>query len=298
MTLAERVFGKPRSRAERVRRRRSRSTKNLGKATGKARKARRRRAKGRGGRIASPARERVRFASIRTHPLYRFGTRWLSLIALGITIWTLLQLRAGSEFQIHTISIEGAYYMSPSRVRSIAGINGKQNFQVDPAEIENELEAHPEILSAGVTLSWPNVIGIEIEERLPALEWNDAGRSWLISPDGVGYLRRNSPPELNRVHSLVKVLEIGEPLSPVIDPIVIQSALELKAIIGDGRDLLYDKEHGLGFQDTYGWMAYFGTDGDMEHKLRAYSKIVEVLLQNRYPASLVSIEELSAPYYR
>jgi hypothetical protein len=254
--------------------------------------------KGRGARIASPARERVRFASIRTHPLFRIGTRWLSLIALGLSIWTLLQLRSGSEFQIHSIAIEGAYYMSPSRIRSIAGISGDQNFQVDPTEIENKLEAHPEILSAEVKLSWPNVIGIEVEERLPALEWNDAGRSWLISRDGIAFLRRSSPPELNRVHSLEKVLEIGESLSPVIDPIVIQAALELKAIIGDGHDLFYDKEHGLGFQDTYGWMAYFGHDGDMEYKLQAYSKIVEVLLQNRYPASLVSVEELSAPYYR
>jgi hypothetical protein len=296
--LGERVFGQPRSRAERVRSRRSRSKGDFGKTGGEARKARRRKIKGRGANITSPARERVRFASIRAHPLFRFGTRWISLIALGLSIWTLLQIKTGSEFQIQSIEIEGAYYMSPSRIRSIAGIIGEQNFQADPTEIEHNLEAHPEILSAQISLSWPNVLGIEVEERLPVLEWNDAGRSWLISRDGVGYLRRSSPPELNRVHSLEKVLDIGDSLSPMIDPSVIQAAIELKAIIGDGRDLFFDKEHGLGFQDTYGWMAYFGSDGDMENKLQAYSKIVEVLLQNRYPANMVSVEELSAPYYR
>ena len=207
-------------------------------------------------------------------------------------------MKDGVEFRIDSIAIDGAYYMSPSRIRSIAGLSGKQNFQVDPAEIERNLETHPEILSADVSLRWPNQVAIEVEERRPVLEWNDAGKSWLISQDGIAYLRRSSPPELNRVHSLEEVLKIGDPLSPVLDPVMIQTALELKAIIGDGRDLLYDKEHGLGFQDTYGWMAYFGTDGDMNTKLRAYSRIVELLLQNRYPASLVSVEELTAPYYR
>jgi hypothetical protein len=207
-------------------------------------------------------------------------------------------LKDGAEFTIDSISIDGAYYMSSSRIRSIAGVNGKQNFQVDPAEIERNLEAHPEILSAEVYLQWPNVVSIEVQERRPVLERNNAGKSWLISEEGIAYLRRNSPPELNRVHSQEEVLQIGDPLLPVIDPTMIQAALELKAIIGDGRDLFFDKDHGLGFQDTYGWMAYFGTDGEMETKLRAYSKIVELLLQNRYPASLVSVEELSAPYYR
>jgi hypothetical protein len=220
------------------------------------------------------------------------------LVALGLSIWTLIQLKDGIEFRIESTSIDGAYYMSPSRIRSIAGLSGKQNFQVDPAEIERNLEAHPEISSAEVSLTWPNMVGIEVVERRPVLEWNNAGKSWLISQDGVAYLRRSSPPELNRVHSQEEVLEIGEPLAPVLEPAMIQAALELKAIIGDGRDLLFDKDHGLGFQDTYGWMAYFGTDGDMDNKLLAYSKIVELLLQNRYPASLVSVEELSAPYYR
>lgn len=295
--LGERVLGQPRTRAERVRSRRSRRNMDAGR-TGALRRSRRKTSRGKGNYRPAAVRERSRLAALRSHPFIRFGTRWLSLIALGLSIWTMLQLKDGAEYTIDSISIEGAYYMSPSRIRSIAGLIGDQIFQVDPLSIERALEAHPEILSAEVSVSWPNGVSIDVEERYPVLEWNDAGKSWLISMDGIAYLRRSSPPELNRVHSQEEVLRIGAPLSPVIDPALIQAALELKAIIGDGRDLLFDKDHGLGFQDTHGWMAYFGTDGDMETKLRAYSRIVELLLQNMYPASLVSVEELSAPYYR
>lgn len=210
----------------------------------------------------------------------------------------IMYLKTSMDFQVQTIGIEGGYYMSPSRIRSVARIGGKQSFQVDPSLIERNLESYPEILSAEVILQWPNLVNIEIEERLPILEWNDGGTSWLISSDGIAFLRRNSPPELNRVHSLESVLQIGVPLDPVIDPDVIQAALQLKALVGDGQDLFYDSRHGFGFQDFHGWMAYFGAEGDMELKLEAYANIVEILLQNRFPASFVSVEKISAAYYR
>lgn len=295
--LGERVFGQPRTRAQRVRDRRSRPSKGRGKASAGLGKTPRRNVKRRGGG-RSQVRERAGLGTLRSHPLIRFGIRWLSLIGLGMSIWILSQLKSGTEYRVDTLSIEGAYYMSPSRVRSIANVSGLQSYQIDPGEIEGKLEMHAEVLSAEVTLNWPNDLVIELEERLPVLEWNDAGRSWLISSDGLAYLRRSSPPELNRVHSLNSVLQVGEPLSPVIDPDVVQAALDLKARIGDGQDLIFDSEHGFGFQDAYGWMAFFGVGGDMGYKLEAYSKIVEILAQNRYPASLVSVEDISAPYYR
>lgn len=295
--LGERVFGQPRTRAQRVRDRRVRPPNDRGKESSGLGKAPSRNVRRRGGGH-SQVRQRAGLATLGSHPLVRFGTRWLSLFGLGMTIWILSQLTSGAEYRIDTFSIEGAYYMSPSRIRSIANLGGRQSYQIDPSEIEQKLEMHAEVLSAEVTLSWPNDLVIEIEERLPVLEWNDAGRSWLISADGLAYLRRSSPPELNRVHSLNSVLQIGETLTPVIDPNVVQAALDLKARIGDGQDLIFDSEHGFGFQDGYGWMAFFGVDGDMGYKLEAYSKIVEILLQNRYPANLVSVEDVSAPYYR
>jgi hypothetical protein len=295
--LVERVFGHPRTRAQRVRDRRSRAPKVRGKASPGLVGAPRRNVRRRAG-AHSQVRRRTGLASLGSHPLVRFGTRWVSLIALGMTVWTLSQLKSGEEYRIDSVSIQGAYYMSPSRIRSIANVGGLQNYQIDPGEVEKKLEMHPEVLSAAVTLHWPNELVIELDERLPVLEWNDGGRSWLITTDGLGYLRRSSPPELNRVHSLEPVLQVGEPLSPVIDPAIVQAALDLKAMVGDSQDLIYDQEHGFGFQDAYGWIAFFGVEGDMVYKLEAYSRIVEILLQNRYPASLVSVEDVSAPYYR
>ena len=296
--LGERVFGRPKSRAERVRSRKSRRTKKMPKDLAIDRGQRRRSARSRRGTYGTAVSTRGRKLPGIAHLILALGSRWISLFALGASVWMIMVLKTSMDFQVQTIGIEGAYYMGPSRIRSIAGIAGKQSFQVDPSLIERNLESHPEILSAQVTVQWPNLVNIEIEERHPILEWNDGGTSWLISSDAIAFLRRNSPPELNRVHSLESVLEIEAPLDPVIAPEVIQAALQLKALVGDEQDLFYDPRHGFGFQDFRGWMAYFGTEGDMELKLEAYANIVEILLQNRYPASFVSIENISAAYYR
>ncbi len=296
--LGERVFGQPRSRAERVRNRRSRRTNKMPKDLALDRGERRRSVRSRRGTYGKAVPARGRKLPGIAGSILALGSRWISLFMLGASVWMIVVLKTSMDFQVQTMEIEGAYYMSPSRIRSTAGIVGKQSFQVDPSLIERNLESHPEILSAQVTLQWPNLVKIEIEERHPILEWNDGGTSWLISSDAIAFLRRNSPPELNRVHSLESVLEIEAPLDPVIGPDVIQAALQLKALVGDGQDLFYDPRHGFGFQDLHGWMAYFGAEGDMQLKLEAYENIVEILLQNRYPASFVSVEKLSAAYYR
>jgi hypothetical protein len=45
-------------------------------------------------------------------------------------------------------------------------------------------------------------------------------------------------------------------------------------------------------------MAYFGFTGDMNAKYRIYQAIAEDLVEDGYPATLVSVEDLESPFYR
>ncbi len=195
--------------------------------------------------------------------------------------------------------VKGAVFMSPFQVRSIADAAGVPAFQIDPQEVQARLEAYPEIEAAQVRILWPAQVEIKIVEREPILVWNDAGDPWLLSRDGVAFIRRDSTPTMLQIDATGPVLSIGQdPLQPAIDAEVIRAGLELRDALGNQQALLYDSEHGFGIVDEFGRKVYFGESGDMQQKVMVYRALGQRLVDKRYPASLISVEDLTAPYYR
>jgi hypothetical protein len=68
-------------------------------------------------------------------------------------------------------------------------------------------------------------------------------------------------------------------------------------LLESDQPLLFNPKHGIGFLDERGWKAYFGTEGDMSKKYQVYLQIVEHLDREFYPARLVSVEDLGAPFF-
>jgi hypothetical protein len=298
MTMGEGALNRARTRAERVRLRKSRHRKQVdsarlskGYVAPRGRHTRQRFNTS----ISLDGGSRLRLPSLR---LIRTGARIPALLLLSISVWGILTIYSASEFQVIQPEVSGIQYMSPSRVRTIAGASGRSIFKVDPSEIDSLLESLPEVESAKVEVHWPNKVVIEIVERLPVLAWNDAGQTWLLGAEGLAFYHRGTIPGLVHVHSLTSVLKVGDPLDPVIGREKIMAAYDLSMLLGNYSPLLYDERHGFGFQDERGWMAYFGSTGDMAAKFEIYEEIAALLDLEGYPATLISVEDLEGPFYR
>lgn len=298
MTLGEGVLGRARTRAERVRQKKSRYRKQVGSARisrGNAVVLKRNHHQRLDTTISLEGKPKIRLPSFR---FIRTGARIPALLLLSISVWGFLTIYSAPDFQVDQPEINGIQYLSPSRVRTIAGVKGQSIFKVDPVEIEGLLEALPEVKAASLKVHWPNKVVIEIEERQPVMVWNDAGQSWVLSADGLAFYHRGALPGLVHVQSLTSVLKIGDSLDPVIEKERIKAAYDLSLLLGRDGPLLYDAHHGFGFRDERGWMAYFGFSGDMEAKFKVYEVIAEQLANEGYPATLISVEDLAGPFYR
>jgi cell division septal protein FtsQ len=193
----------------------------------------------------------------------------------------------------------GNKILSHSQIRSIAQVDDKLVFLIDPHEIEERLSQFPEVYKATVNLRWPNHVEIQVVEREPVVEWNDAGRIWWVSLDGVAFIQHGTWPELVQVKTIEPTLQINkEPLDPVIAPRVVKAAVRLNSRLPEIATLQYDKERGLWLEDSNGWMVYFGIEGDMDLKADVYRAMVEQLSEKQAQISLVSLEDQAAPYYR
>jgi len=295
MTLIERALGRDRSRSQIIRERRTRRDQP---AIRRERSMRAPRPSPQ--RRAAPKRpaagSQVRLTAL---PGILRNTRTLSALMIVAAFWGLRMVMQDARFISGQPVVKGAVFMSPFQVRSIADAAGVPAFQIDPQEVQARLEAYPEIEAAQVRILWPAQVEIKILEREPILVWNDAGDPWLLSRDGVAFIRRDSTPTMLQIDATGPVLSIGQdPLQPAIDAEVIRAGLELRDALGDQQALLYDPEHGFGIVDEFGRKVYFGESGDMQQKVMVYRALGQRLVDKRYPASLISVEDLTAPYYR
>jgi hypothetical protein len=299
MTLNERTLSSVRTRADQVRARRARLERVI------ERPSRERKVKP--GRKARPRRrydlaipvERGAEVRLPSLPTVRVGTRPLTALLLSVMLWWMGQVLSSPTFHVEQPIVRGNTLLSPAQVRSIAQLDDMLVFLIDTQDVVDRLEKFPEVSSAQVQVGWPNEVEIQIEERKPIVEWDDAGRVWWLSSDGVAFIPHGLRSGMVKVETEEPTLQISdEPLKPVITPELLQAASEMYAQMPEVGWFTYDRIHGLGFDDARGWVGYFGTQGDMPLKVRIYRALTEQLSEKMAQATLVSVENASAPYFR
>ncbi|MBN1265513.1 MAG: FtsQ-type POTRA domain-containing protein [Anaerolineales bacterium] len=232
-------------------------------------------------------------------PAFRQARRFVALILMAGVFLLGFNLINNPRYMVGMPVISGERILSDVQVSSIASVRGKSIFLVDPQAVQDRLESYPEIGSARVSLKWPATVEIEIQERVPVIRWTDGGRVWWISKEGIAFLGRESETTLPNLVSYESVLQITEdPLEPVIDPAVVLAVQNLTSAMPEVQLFTFDREHGLGFTDPHGWQAYFGQGGNLSQKMVVYQAVVSQLLEKEYVPELVSVEQITAPYYQ
>lgn len=231
-------------------------------------------------------------------PQLRVGARLLTAWLLAGVLWAGYSLLTGSAFRVDQPEVHGAEFMSEAHVRSIAAVDDTVVFFVDPEQIAESLYAYAEISAVEVAVEWPNKVVIHLVERKPIVAWDDGGRRWWLCADGVAILEREVRPGLVQIISDEPTLQIqDDPLAQVIDPEVLRSAVALRTLLPEIGSLRFERDRGLVLDDSRGWTAYFGAEGDMAQKVRVYIRVSEWLQEHAVRASMVSMLDPSSPYY-
>ena len=227
----------------------------------------------------------------------KFSWRVVSGGVVG-TMIALLGLFFGADtFYVQSVAVGGTQTLSKEEVFGLSGIAGYHIFWIDPETVEQNLTASPTISEADVRLAWfPQMVQITVQEREPALIWEQAGvATWVDLQGRVMTLRADRD-------DLVRVAYEG--LAPTalrpndtIPPDVVQGALQLHTLFPDVPVLRYSRAYGLGFKADDGWDAWFGTGTDMPDKVLIYNTMVRNLQGRGLPLRVVSVADPDAVYY-
>ena len=261
------------------------------------------------------------------------NARWVSLAILALAAYALFIIGGDDRFYLNYIPVEGSSTIEINHVVAESGLAGSHIFAADPQEAADKIGQVGGVVTATVTLHWPNEVMIRISEKPPLATWQEGDQSFWIDQDGqltpsraqtVGLLNIISEVPATKIEELFPAIveeedttaaangeeavsEESETIAAQDNPgsqaafvpqPVLAGALQLRELRPNIDKLYYKPSDGLGYQDGRGWTAYFGTGRDMHQKLVVYETIVAKLLESGARPAYISVANQYKPYYR
>jgi cell division septal protein FtsQ len=223
------------------------------------------------------------------------SARWLSASLLAITLFALFLIGEDDSFYLSSVPVEGISAISAREIVEASGLGGAHIFAANPTEAATNITEVPGIISATVTLHWPNQVLIQVREDTPVVVWEQTGQLYWINAQGrLGPSRRDAP-ELLHIYS--EQTEEPDELTFVSQE-VLDGALQLVALRPNIDKLYYRPWGGLSYQDGRGWRGYFGAGSDMAQKLVVYETIVADLVERGVTPEYISVSNQAKPFYK
>jgi hypothetical protein len=234
------------------------------------------------------------------------GRRLTSLVIvifLSATIYFALTLPL---FRVPSVTTLGNQRISRDDITAALGVLGQSIFTVRPDEAEMRLRMnYPELISAQVNVYLPNHVYVTVVERQPVILWKQGDAYTWIDAEGVAFRPHGKTDKLVSVVGLAVppqgVTPADNPLSPppFMQKELANAILSLAPNVPADTTMIYDQTFGLGWEDTRGWKAFFGTSvNDMPLKARVYQSLVETLVARGKKPAFIGVMYPDAPFYR
>ncbi|MCB8944696.1 MAG: FtsQ-type POTRA domain-containing protein [Ardenticatenaceae bacterium] len=244
-----------------------------------------------------------------------FTSRWISLGLLGLCVYALVLTGLSLHFYLTVIPVEGTKSLPPAEVVAASGLAGSHIFAADPNLAAQRITEMPGVISATVTLGWPNEVLIRIKEDSPIAIWQEGGRQFWITRDGRLIPARGEAIDLPVIVSEMSIVAEaaanaaageGEEMTPDTLPqtslafvplSILEGVLQLRGLRPDVSQFYYRPSGGLSFDESEGWRVYFGVGQDMQQKMVVYQAIVTELQARELAPEYISVSNQEKPYY-
>jgi cell division protein FtsQ len=236
-----------------------------------------------------------------------FNGRRISSIVIALLVGVALYLVLSLPyFHVPSVTVLGNGRLTREDIQTASGVMGESIFAVQPKEVEARLRSNlPELLSVKVNVYLPNHVYVTLTERQPVIFWEQGeGYTW-IDATGVAFRPRGAVGGLVPVKGLVTpppgVAPTDDSLSPqpYLQQELVDSILQLAPNVPAGATMVFDRSFGLGWTDSRGWKAFFGTSAkDMPLKIRVYQSLVDSLVNRGVSPTLICVMYPDAPFYR
>lgn len=268
-------------------------------------------------------------------PVFRPGWRLFSgfiAIAMLVGIYSLMN---SAYFQVSSVEVQGLKRISAQEVNETLKLQEESIINVDGSTLREALVSkYPELTQVQVSVSLPNYVTVSAVERTPVMAIQKGDSVQWVDSEGVIFPQRGDAGALLTIHTEddlplaaapldakaatadaanpsvdpAQLVTAGLSAAPAaktapapqkIDPILISAAQALSQKIPPDSTLVYNKLNGLGWTDQQGTQVFIGKDmSDYDAKVVLYQQIAQYLTDQGQKATLIDVENVSAPFYR
>jgi len=143
---------------------------------------------------------------------FLLNTRWLSLGVLGLAAYALFIIGGDDRFYLNYIPVEGSSSIEINEIVAESGLAGQHIFAADPQSAADHIGALGGVVTATVTLYWPNEVMIRVREKPPLATWQEGDQSYWIDEDGqLSVARAQTVGLLNIISEIPLAEAVDEP---------------------------------------------------------------------------------------
>lgn len=241
------------------------------------------------------------------------SARFYSFLLLVGCLYALYAIGTNQQFYLNDVSIDGVSALGVADILDESGLLGAHMFAIEPDEAAQAIGSLPGVLSAEVSVNWPNDVQIVIEEDTPKLLWTEGGRDYWVTESGTLVPYFSSDIDLLKINAVVPAAIQSPDLTslPEVDaaPVattyldfvpreVIAGALALQEQYPYITEMEFAPSGGLRFQDERGWMAKFGTGDNILHKQTIYEGIADYVQREGIGIEYINVSVVENPVFK
>lgn len=221
----------------------------------------------------APAAERTRFQTLATldiKPISRpYHVAWhpkvVAVFLLVFLAAVLYEFFADASFFVQRVDVQGLSSLTQPEVERITGAMGYSIYFLEPGQIERSVGRIAEVRVAHVLLGVPNLVLVQVDERVPVSVWFKGDDAYWVDVDGIAFKARSLRPDLPTVRDFDPTgLQAGKhvALAPFNAFRAVRAAWPQSP-----KNFEWTSSNGLTAIDEHGWKIIFGDASEMDLKI-------------------------------
>jgi cell division septal protein FtsQ len=241
--------------------------------------------------------------------LHWLGPRWLSMVGAAALLALSLGLLTSPRFRVEQIVVRrgsASAQAAITRATQLSQVVGHNIFLLNTSRVAAEVAAVPSVRRARVVPRLPNVVEIELEERVPIATWQASNGPFWVDDQGVVLGEAPAvatPPRPTDPAALVIRDTTGRELRPgdQVEQRVLLAARELVKAFPLAGLTVHDVEYspqGLVFVTDRDWRVIVGSADGLNAKLANLKAVVELAGRQNLSIKLLDLRPTDRPYYQ
>ncbi len=223
----------------------------------------------------------------------RLGALALLAASIALIRWLL----TGPEFQLTTVLVAGNDLAPADQIAAALPLQGTNLFLVRGLQLAKIVEKNPTVAQAWIRPHLPNLLVIDIEERQPAVVWDQGEAQWLVDGDG-----RVLAPGARPLATISASPEAALGPGQQVDAGAVHMARAVTARLAElglaASKLEYDPARGMAIIVDGAYRVELGFGDQLDARLEAFETIRRYLQQSHTPVQLIDVRFLERPYFR